>query len=198
MLCVRCDLKASQNGELLELTTTTYTERHHRHDDKVKQRTLGVNTTFISEKKSDEIWRLQKTTASGRNDSRTGSRRSSPCVSHKRTESLHSSTTSAPRPPRPQKNTSHIIRLAKWNNTRQVAAAHIQLSLRSCQLNISNTQWRSQKFSTGGASICSIPFCPFPFSCPAKSGVQSKNVMTYHTAWMIETNNDKQLRQWST
>ena len=47
-------------------------------------------------------------------------------------------------------------------------------------------QWRSQKFSTDGASICSIPFCPFPFSCPTKSAVQSKNVMTYHTAWMIE------------
>jgi len=46
-------------------------------------------------------------------------------------------------------------------------------------------QWRSQKFSTGGASTCSIPFCPFPFSCPTKSAVQSKNVMTY-TAWMIE------------
>jgi len=46
-------------------------------------------------------------------------------------------------------------------------------------------QWRSQKFSTGGASICSIPFCPFPFSWPTKSAVQSKNVMTYHTAWMI-------------
>jgi len=43
-------------------------------------------------------------------------------------------------------------------------------------------QWRSQKFPTGGASICSIPFCPFPFSCPTKSAVQSKNVMTYHTA----------------
>jgi len=42
-------------------------------------------------------------------------------------------------------------------------------------------QWRSQKFSTGGASICSIPFCPFPFSCPTKSAVQSKNVLTYHT-----------------
>jgi len=27
-------------------------------------------------------------------------------------------------------------------------------------------QWRSQKFSTGGASIRSIPFCPLPFSCP--------------------------------
>jgi len=27
-------------------------------------------------------------------------------------------------------------------------------------------QWRSQRFSTGGASICSIPFCAFPFSCP--------------------------------
>ena len=47
-------------------------------------------------------------------------------------------------------------------------------------------QSRSQKFSTGGASICSIPFCPFPFSCPAKSAVQSENVMTHHTAWMIE------------
>ena len=47
-------------------------------------------------------------------------------------------------------------------------------------------QWRSQKFSTGSASICSIPFCPFPFSCPTKSAVQSKNVTTYHTAWMIE------------
>ena len=42
-------------------------------------------------------------------------------------------------------------------------------------------QWRSQKFSTGGASICSIPFCPFPSSCPTKSAVQSKNVFTYHT-----------------
>ena len=40
-------------------------------------------------------------------------------------------------------------------------------------------QWRSKKFSTGGASICSIPFCPFPFSCPTKSAVQSKNVTTY-------------------
>jgi len=47
-------------------------------------------------------------------------------------------------------------------------------------------QRHSQKLSTGGASICSIPFCPFPFSCPTKSAVQSKNVMTYHTAWMIE------------
>jgi len=45
-----------------------------------------------------------------------------------------------------------------------------------------STQWRSQKFSTGGASIYSIPFCPFPFSCPTKSAVQSKNVITYHTA----------------
>jgi len=35
-------------------------------------------------------------------------------------------------------------------------------------------QWRSQKFSTGGAPICSFPFCPFPFSCPTKSAVQSK------------------------
>ena len=35
-------------------------------------------------------------------------------------------------------------------------------------------QWRSQKFSTGGASIFSIPFCPFPFSCRTKSAVQSK------------------------
>ena len=30
----------------------------------------------------------------------------------------------------------------------------------------------------GGASMCSIPFCPFPFRCPTKSAVQSKNVMT--------------------
>ena len=40
-------------------------------------------------------------------------------------------------------------------------------------------QWRSQKFSTGGASICSIPFCIFPFSCPTKSAVPSK------TSWHI-------------
>ena len=40
------------------------------------------------------------------------------------------------------------------------------------------TQWRSQKFLT----ICSIPFCAFPISCPTKSAVQLKNVMTYHTA----------------
>ena len=44
----------------------------------------------------------------------------------------------------------------------------------------------SQKFSTGGVSVCSIHFCPFPFSCPTKSAVQSKNVTTYHTAWMIK------------
>jgi len=44
-------------------------------------------------------------------------------------------------------------------------------------------QWRSQKFSTGGASVCSIPFCPF-----TKSAVQSKNVMTYHIPleWLNE------------
>ena len=39
-------------------------------------------------------------------------------------------------------------------------------------------QWRSQKFSTG-QSICGIPFCPFPFSCPTMSAVQPKNVVTY-------------------
>jgi len=33
----------------------------------------------------------------------------------------------------------------------------------------------SQKFSTGGVSVCSIHFCPFPFSCPTKSAIQSKN-----------------------
>jgi len=44
------------------------------------------------------------------------------------------------------------------------------------------SQLRSQKFSTGGASICSIPFCPFPFRCPTKSAVRSENVMTYHAA----------------
>ena len=38
----------------------------------------------------------------------------------------------------------------------------VGLSLAACQR-------RSQKFSTGGASICSIPFCPFPFSCPDKN-----------------------------
>jgi len=47
-------------------------------------------------------------------------------------------------------------------------------------------QWRSQKFSTGGASICTIPFCPFPFSCPTKSAVLSKNATTYHTAGFYE------------
>jgi len=36
-----------------------------------------------------------------------------------------------------------------------------------------------------GVSICSIPFCPFPFSCPTKSAVQSKNVLTYHIAYII-------------
>jgi len=39
-------------------------------------------------------------------------------------------------------------------------------------------QWRSRKFS-GCASICNIPFCPFPFSCPTKSAAQSKNT-SYH------------------
>ena len=38
---------------------------------------------------------------------------------------------------------------------------------------------------TGGVSICSIPCCPFPFSCPTKSAVQSKNVLTYHIAYII-------------
>jgi len=33
----------------------------------------------------------------------------------------------------------------------------------------------ARNFPTGGASICSILFCPFPFSCPTKSAVQSKN-----------------------
>ena len=50
-------------------------------------------------------------------------------------------------------------------------------------------EWRSRKFSTEGASICSVPFCPFPFSCPTESAVQSKkrhDISTYHTAWMIE------------
>ena len=37
------------------------------------------------------------------------------------------------------------------------------------------TQWRSQKFSTGGASICSIPFCPFPFSCPMRRPITLSN-----------------------
>ena len=36
-------------------------------------------------------------------------------------------------------------------------------------------QWRSQKFLTGGASICSIPFCPFPFSCPMRRPVTLRN-----------------------
>ena len=40
-------------------------------------------------------------------------------------------------------------------------------------------QRHNQKLSTGGASICNIPFCPFPFSCPTKSAVQSK------TSWHI-------------
>jgi len=51
-----------------------------------------------------------------------------------------------------------------------VSAQRICVNLRS-----SVWQWRSQKFSTGGASICSVPFCPFPYSCPTKSAVQSKN-----------------------
>ena len=37
------------------------------------------------------------------------------------------------------------------------------------------TQWRSQKFSTGSASICSIPFCPFPFSCPMRRPITQRN-----------------------
>ena len=44
----------------------------------------------------------------------------------------------------------------------------------------SPAQWRSQKFSTGGASICSVPFCPFPFSCPTKSAVYDRK-----TSWHI-------------
>jgi len=46
-------------------------------------------------------------------------------------------------------------------------------------------QWRSQKLSTGGASVCSIPFCPFPLSCPTKSAVQSKNVMCAGFVWRL-------------
>ena len=36
-------------------------------------------------------------------------------------------------------------------------------------------QWRSQKFSTGAASFFSIPFCPFPFSCPTRRPITLKN-----------------------
>jgi len=38
-------------------------------------------------------------------------------------------------------------------------------------------QWRSQKFSIGGASICSIPFCTFPFSCPMRRPITLRNHM---------------------
>ena len=74
------------------------------------------------------------------------------------------------------------------NYTKQPALAGTPVKNLTILLQRSFTahQRHSQKLSTGGASICSIPFCPFPFSCPTKSAVQSKNVMTYHTAWMIE------------
>jgi len=36
-------------------------------------------------------------------------------------------------------------------------------------------QWRSQKFSIGDASICSIPFCTFPFSCPMRRPITLRN-----------------------
>jgi len=42
-----------------------------------------------------------------------------------------------------------------------------------------NMQWRSQKFSTAGASICSIFFCPFPFSFPTKSAAVQTNNTSY-------------------
>jgi len=74
-----------------------------------------------------------------------------------------------------------ITKLAGWPHVMSAARTNSFLFQNSTK-----SQWRSQKFSTGGASICSIPFCPFPFSCPTKSAVRSKNVMTYHTAWMIE------------
>jgi len=37
------------------------------------------------------------------------------------------------------------------------------------------TQRRSQKFSTGGVSICSMPFCPFTFSCPMRRPITLRN-----------------------
>jgi len=69
--------------------------------------------------------------------------------------------------------------------------SNLLLLVRRYLFNVNSTEVRSsgvaRNFWQGvRASICSIPFCPFPFSCPPKSAVQSKNVMTYHTAWMSE------------
>ena len=57
----------------------------------------------------------------------------------------------------------------------------------------SPAEWRSRKFSTGGASICSVPFCPSPFSCPTKSAVQSKKRHDLSYRLNDWTNSDKQL-----
>ena len=42
----------------------------------------------------------------------------------------------------------------------------------------------------GGASICSIPFCPFPFSCPTKSAVHCKKRHDISYRLNDRTNND--------
>ena len=44
---------------------------------------------------------------------------------------------------------------------------------------IAGAQWRSQKFLTGDASICSIPSYPSLLICRTKSALQSKNIMMH-------------------
>ena len=75
----------------------------------------------------------------------------------------------------------HVLTLACM----RAASSHVTVYSAS-------SQWRSQKFSAGGASICSIPFCPFPFSCPTKSAVQSKKRHDISYRLNDWTNYDKQ------
>ena len=118
------------------------------------------------------------------------------CLIETGTRSTHihyptTTTTTTTTPTRPTRNSLTYYSLTRWlRDARWRVSTPFYLTDKSVLLYRVTTwrcpQRRSQKFSTGGASICSIPFCPFPFSYPTKSALQAKNVMTYHTDWMIE------------
>jgi len=54
----------------------------------------------------------------------------------------------------------------------KVTHSSVMLSCTTLWFIVNHNQWRSQKFFDR-VCVCSIPFCPFPFSCPTKSAVQS-------------------------
>jgi len=85
------------------------------------------------------------------------------------------------RQPKIQQNKTTLVQLpltTLGQETRCAYSTPPPIHDSSSVLAMATNQWRSHKFSTGGASICSIPFCQFPFICPTKSAVQSKNFMT--------------------